>query len=144
MRHPPPSSQRPRHEGFTLIEILVVITLIGLVMAFAAGRIFGQGDEAKARLAKAQIAELGGKLDLFKLDTGRYPSTSEGLKALREKPANLGTWHGPYVQKEEHLKDPWLRDFVYASPGRQAPYDLVCLGADGKPGGEGPGRDLTN
>lgn len=141
---PPRLARRARRAGFTLIEILVVITLIGLVVAFAAGRIFGQGDEAKARLAKAQIAELGGKLDLFKLDTGRYPSTAEGLRALLEKPAGLANWHGPYVQKEEHLKDPWSRDFVYASPGRQAPYDLASLGADGKPGGEGPARDVAN
>lgn len=139
-----PQSGFTPESGFTLIEILVVITLIGLVMAFAASRILGQGDEAKARLARAQLAELGGKLDLLKLDTGRYPSTSEGLKALLQKPAGMSNWNGPYAQKEEHIKDPWLRDFVYTSPGRQAPYDLVCLGADGQPGGEGASRDLSN
>ena len=130
--------------GFTLIEILVVITIIGLVMAFAASRIFGQGDEAKSRLAKAQIAEIGGKLDLLKLDVGRYPSTSEGLKALLQNPGGMNNWTGPYVQKEEQIKDPWSRDFVYTSPGQRGDYDLVSLGADGKEGGDGPNRDVSN
>lgn len=130
--------------GFTLIEILVVITIIGLVMAFAANRIFGQGDEAKSRLSKAQIAEIGGKLDLLKLDVGRYPSTSEGLKALLQNPGGMNNWTGPYVQKEEQIKDPWSRDFVYTSPGQRGAYDLVSLGADGKEGGDGPNRDVSN
>lgn len=130
--------------GFTLIEILVVITIIGLVMAFAANRIFGQGDEAKSRLAKAQIAEIGGKLDLLRLDVGRYPSSSEGLKALLQNPGGMNNWTGPYAQKEEQIKDPWLRDFVYTSPGQRGAYDLVSLGADGKEGGDGPNRDVAN
>jgi general secretion pathway protein G len=130
--------------GFTLIEILVVITIIGLVMAFAANRIFGQGDEAKSRLAKAQIAEIGGKLDLLKLDVGRYPTSSEGLKALLQNPGGMNNWTGPYAQKEEQIKDPWLRDFVYTSPGQRGAYDLVSLGADGKEGGDGPNRDVSN
>ena len=130
--------------GFTLIEILVVITIIGLVMAFAANRIFGQGDEAKSRLAKAQIAEVGGKLDLLKLDVGRYPTSSEGLKALLQNPGGMNNWTGPYAQKEEQVKDPWSRDFVYTSPGQRGAYDLVSLGADGKEGGDGPNRDVSN
>lgn len=130
--------------GFTLIEILVVITIIGLVMAFAANRIFGQGDEAKSRLAKAQIAEIGGKLDLLKLDVGRYPTSSEGLKALLQNPGGMNNWTGPYAQKEEQIKDPWSRDFVYTSPGQRGAYDLVSLGADGKEGGDGPNRDVSN
>ncbi len=130
--------------GFTLIEILVVITIIGAVMAFAANRIFGQGDEAKSRLAKAQLSEMGGKLDLFKLDVGRYPTTSEGLKALLQNPGGMTNWNGPYVNKEEQIKDPWSRDFVYTSPGQHGAYDLVSLGADGKVGGEGPNRDVSN
>ena len=134
----------PRRSGFTLIEILIVITIIGLIMAFAASRIFGQGDEAKSRLAKAQISEIGGKLDLFKLDVGRYPSSSEGLKALLQNPGGANNWNGPYVTKEEQIKDPWNRDFTYASPGQKGPYDLISLGADGQVGGEGPNRDISN
>jgi general secretion pathway protein G len=130
--------------GFTLIEILVVITIIGLVMAFAANRIFGQGDEAKSRLAKAQIAEIGGKLDLLKLDVGRYPTSGEGLRALMQNPGGMNNWTGPYVKKEEQIKDPWSRDFVYTSPGQRGDYDLVSLGADGKEGGDGPNRDVSN
>ena len=130
--------------GFSLIEILVVITIIGAVMAFAASKIFGQGDEAKSRLAKAQIAELGGKLDLLKLDVGRYPTTSEGLKALMQNPGGMNNWTGPYVQREEQIKDPWLREFMYTSPGKNGPYDLVSLGADGQVGGEGGNRDVSN
>ena len=130
--------------GFTLIEILVVITIIGLVMAFAANRIFGQGDEAKSRLSKAQIAEIGGKLDLLKLDVGRYPTSGEGLRALMQNPGGMNNWTGPYVKKEEQIKDPWSRDFVYTSPGQRGDYDLVSLGADGKEGGDGPNRDVSN
>ena len=130
--------------GFTLIEILVVITIIGAVMAFAANKIFGQGDEAKSRLVKAQLAEIGGKLDLLKLDVGRYPTSSEGLKALLQNPSGMTNWNGPYVRNEEQIKDPWSRDYVYTSPGQRGAYDLVSLGADGQAGGEGPNRDVTN
>ena len=130
--------------GFTLIEMLVVITIIGLIVAYAATKIFEKGDEAKSRLAKVQIAEIGGQLDLMKLDVGRYPTTSEGLKALLQNPGGMNNWTGPYVKKEEQIKDPWSRDFVYTSPGQRGAYDLVSLGADGKEGGDGPNRDVSN
>jgi len=135
---------RTGHErGFTLIEILVVITIIGLILGFAATRVFEQGDVAKARLVKSQFADLGGKLDLYKLDVGKYPTSSEGLKALVANPGNVNNWNGPYV-KEEQLKDPWNNDFVYASPGQKGAYDIKSLGADGRDGGDGPNRDITN
>lgn len=143
MQRPTTARAAARHSGFTLIEILVVITIIGLILGFAATRIFGQGDEAKARLVKSQIAELGGKLDLYKLDVGKYPTGSEGLKALVSNPGNVSNWSGPYA-REEQIKDAWNNDFIYASPGQKGPYDIKSLGADGKDGGEGPNRDITN
>ena len=137
-------SNSPKLSGFTLIEILIVITIIGVIVAYAANKIFGQAEEAKARFAKTQIAEIGGKLDLLKLDVGRYPTTSEGLKALLQNPSGMTNWNGPYVKSEEQIKDPWSRDYVYTSPGQRGAYDLVSLGDDGKVGGEGPNRDVSN
>lgn len=139
------SLSHPRHasRGFTLVEMIAVIIIIGLVAAFVGPRIFGQGDEARSRLSKAQISDLGGKLELYKLDVGRYPNSSEGLRALTANPGGASNWSGPYA-KEEQIKDPWGNDFVYVSPGQKGPYDIKCLGADGKEGGEGPNRDVTN
>jgi len=132
-----------RENGFTLIEILVVITIIGVILGFAATQIFGQSDEARARLIPSYMAVIGGKLDLYKLDVGKYPTSSEGLKALIQNPGSVSNWNGPYLQ-EKQLKDPWNNDFLYASPGQKGPYELKSLGADGKDGGEGPNRDVTN
>lgn len=132
-----------RAAGFTLIEILVVITIIGVILGFAATQIFGQSDEARARLIPSYMAVIGGKLDLYKLDVGKYPTSSEGLKALIQNPGGVSNWNGPYLQ-EKQLKDPWNNEFLYSSPGQKGPYELKSLGADGKDGGEGPNRDVTN
>jgi general secretion pathway protein G len=129
--------------GFTLIEMIAVIIIIGLIAAFVAPKVIGQGDNARAKLATAAIADLGGKLELFKLEVGRYPNTSEGLKALVSNPGSLSNWGGPYA-KDSEIKDPWGNDFAYTSPGQKGPYEIKSLGADGKEGGEGPNRDVTN
>jgi len=132
-----------RERGFTLMEMIAVIIVIGLVAAFVAPRIIGQSDVARARLAVTGISDLGGKLELFKLDAGRYPNTSEGLKALVTNPGSTTNWNGPYAN-EAQIKDPWGNPYTYTSPGQKGPYEIKSLGADGKEGGEGPDKDITN
>lgn len=131
--------QPARSQGFSLIEIIVVITIIGLIVGWAATAIFGKQDQAQGRIAKSKIVALGGVLDLYKLDTGKYPSSSDGLKALLTAPSGATGWNGPYVKNADELKDPWKNDLIYRSPGSDnRPYEIVSLGADGQEGGEGP------
>ena len=130
--------QPARSQGFSLIEIIVVITIIGLIVGWAATAIFGKQDQAQGRIAKSKIVALGGVLDLYKLDTGKYPSSSDGLKALLIAPSGTTGWNGPYVKNADELKDPWKNDLIYRSPGTDnRPYEIVSLGADGQEGGEG-------
>ncbi len=134
-----------KSKGFTIIEILIVATIIALIVGFAANRIFGGGDRAKASLAKTRISELGGALDLYKLDLGKYPTTQEGLKALIQNPSGAAKWNGPYARNEESIKDPWNNDLVYRSPGEaNRGYEMISLGADGKDGGEGTAKDIKS
>lgn len=134
-----------RHAGFSLIEIIIVITLIGLIVGWAATQLFGKQDQALWRAAKAQLTQLGGELDRYKLDTGRYPTTQEGLQALVKQPGGAVNWIGPYT-KAENIKDSWRNDIVYRSPGSDnRPYELMSYGADGKEGGEGvPNKDIKS
>ncbi|NIO07191.1 MAG: type II secretion system major pseudopilin GspG [Deltaproteobacteria bacterium] len=129
--------------GFTLIELLVVMVIIGLLAALVAPRFVRQEEKAKIKAAKAQIELLGTALDTLRLDAGRYPTTQEGLDALRRKPGGLAGWDGPYLKKEIPL-DPWRKPYVYRSPGQNGPYDLISYGADGTPGGEGDNQDITS
>jgi general secretion pathway protein G len=131
--------------GFSLIEIIIVITIIGLIVGWVATNIFGKQDQAQWRVAKSQITQLGATLDQYKLDTGRYPNTQEGLKALIQAPGGVANWIGPYG-KAEALKDPWKNDLVYRSPGSDnRPYEIISLGADGREGGEGvPNKDIKS
>ena len=128
--------------GFTLIEIIVVIVILGGLAAFLIPKVVGQGDEAKSRLAKTVMQEISGKMELFKLDIGRYPNANEGIKALVANPGGLNNWNGPYL-REEQSKDPWNNDFIFTVPGKNGPFEIKSLGADGKEGGEGPNRDVT-
>ena len=129
--------------GFTLVELLVVMVIIGMLAALVAPRFIRQEEKAKVKTAQAQIELLGTALDTFRLDTGRYPNTQEGLEALRGRPGGLKRWDGPYIKKSVP-SDPWGRSYSYRSPGQNGPYDLVSYGADGAPGGEGDNRDLTS
>ncbi|MGH7770777.1 MAG: type II secretion system major pseudopilin GspG [Candidatus Binatia bacterium] len=129
--------------GFTLVELLVVMVIIGLLAALVVPPFVRQEEKAKVKTAKAQIELLGTALDTFRLDVGRYPTTQEGLEALRRKAGSLERWDGPYLKKEVPL-DPWGKSYVYRSPGEHGPYDLLSYGADGAPGGEGDNRDLTS
>jgi len=129
--------------GFTLVELLVVMVIIGLLAALVAPRFVRQEEKARVRAAKAQVELLGTALDTFRLDVGRYPTSQEGLEALRRRPGGVQRWDGPYLKKEVPL-DPWGRPYVYESPGRHGPYDLYSYGADGVTGGDGDNRDVTN
>ena len=134
----------PRPRGMTLIEILVVLVLIGIVMGVVAGNLIGRGEEAKRKAAKIEIEHVGQTLDLYKLEVGRYPTTQEGLQALITAPAGVNNWNGPYWKKSTLPKDPWGNEYKYASPGQHGTYDIYSYGADGKEGGEGPNKDITN
>jgi len=129
--------------GFTLVELLVVMVIIGMLAALVAPRFIRQEEKAKVKAAKAQIELLGTALDTYRLDTGRYPSTQEGLEALRQKPGGLERWDGPYLKKAVPL-DPWGKPYIYQSPGQNGPYDLVSYGADGVPGGERDNGDVSS
>jgi len=130
--------------GMTLIEILVVLVLIGIVMGILGGNFIGRGEKAKADAARIEIGQIGQALDLYKLETGRYPSSSEGLQALIAQPAGATNWNGPYWKKSTVPKDPWGNEYKYASPAQNAPYEISSLGADGKEGGEGPNKDISS
>jgi general secretion pathway protein G len=135
---------RNARAGFTLIEIMVVMMIIGLLMALVGPRFIRQGEKAQVQAARIQIEQLGMALDTFRLDVGRYPSTQEGLAALRQRPFGVDRWDGPYLKKDVP-KDPWDHPYLYRSPGDAGrPYDLVSLGADGSPSGEGDNRDIAS
>ena len=139
---PPPN--RRREHGFTLIEILVVITIIGLIMALVGPRVLNYLTEAKAKAAKIQIESFSSALDLFYLDSGRYPTGSEGLTALVQRPGNVTGWNGPYLKGGAVPKDPWGNAYVFRSPGQHGTYDIVSYGADGQEGGTGTASDITS
>ncbi|MEW6299499.1 MAG: type II secretion system major pseudopilin GspG [Thermodesulfobacteriota bacterium] len=129
--------------GFTLIELLVVMVIIGLLASLVAPRFIRQEEKAKVKAAKAQIEMLGTALDTFRLDVGRYPTTQEGLEALRQRPSGVERWDGPYLKKEVP-RDPWGNPYVYRSPGEQEPYELFSYGADGVAGGGEDGTDIKS
>lgn len=131
-------------EGFTLLELLVVLVILGLLAAFAVPQVLNYLGGAKSDAASIQIDNLGTALDLYRLDNGRYPSGDEGLQALVEKPGDAERWNGPYVKKRESLLDPWGEPYRYRFPGEHGAYDLYSLGADKTEGGDGEDRDLTS
>lgn len=139
-----PTTPRRNARGFTLIEIMVVMTIIGLLMALVAPRFMRSVGRAERGSARAQIELLGTALDTFRLDVGRYPGTQEGLAALNQRPFGVDRWDGPYLKKGIPV-DPWGHAYNYRSPGEGGrPYDLFSYGADGAPGGDGDGKDITS
>ncbi len=136
--------RRPGSPGFTLIEILVVITIIGLIMALVGPRVLNYLSESKVKAAKIQIESFQSALDLFYLDTGRYPSTSEGLAALVQTTGAIQSWNGPYLKGGNIPADPWGHSYVYRAPGEHGPFDIVSLGSDGQQGGGGNAADITS
>jgi general secretion pathway protein G len=134
---------RRKDRGFTLIEILIVVIIIGLLASLVGPKLFSKLSGAKQKSAKAQIELFGTALDALRLDVGRYPTTEEGLKSLREKPSGMEGWQGPYLPKEIP-SDSWGKPYVYKCPGEHGEYDLVSFGLDGVEGGEGENQDIVS
>jgi len=136
-------ARRRGQRGFTLVEMLVVITIIGLIMSLVGPRVLNYLGESKVKAARIQIQSFSSALDLFFLDAGRYPSTSEGLVALVKPAAGLTAWNGPYLKGGAVPNDPWGKAYIYRSPGERAPYEIVSYGADGQEGGTGTAADIS-
>ena len=133
-----------RRAGVTLIEMLVVVTIIALFAALVAPRMLRKSDTARVTLAHAQINSFMTALGSYKLDTGLFPTTEEGLQALRTQPANLAQWQGPYLPQEIPV-DPWGHPYTYKFPGEHGDEpDIICYGADGQAGGEGLNADIVS
>ena len=140
----PNRARRARERGMTLIEILVVLVLLAVIMSVVAGNYLGRGEKAKADAAKIEIGQISQTLDLYKLEVGRYPTTSEGLQALVSAPSGVNNWNGPYWKKQSVPKDPWGNEYKYTAPAASAPYEILSYGADGKEGGDGPNKDISS
>ena len=135
---------RSNERGFTLVEMLVVITIIGLIMGLIGPRVLNYLSEAKVKAAKIQMQSFASALDLFNLDVGRYPSTAEGLTALVRPTAALAAWNGPYLKGNVVPNDPWNNPYVYRAPAEHGAYDIVSLGSDGQEGGTGTAADIES
>jgi general secretion pathway protein G len=131
------------HSGFTLIELLVVVAILGLLVAYVGPRFFSHVGKSEVQAAKSQINALEKALDQFRLDTGHYPVTEQGLAALNAQPSGETRWQGPYLKKAVP-NDPWNNPYQYLSPGEHGEFDLYSWGKDGKPGGTGEAADIGN
>jgi general secretion pathway protein G len=130
-------------QGFTLVEMLVVITIIGLIMGLIGPRVLNYLSESKVKAARIQLQSFASALDLFYLDAGRFPSSSEGLTALVRQTPGVAAWNGPYLKGGNVPKDPWNNGYVYRSPGEHGPYDIMSYGSDGQEGGSGVAADIS-
>ncbi len=138
------SQKRKESNGFTLIELLVVMVIIGLLAAFVVPKFIGRIGESKQVTTKAQIELLSTALEIYKLDTGKYPAQGEGLKALISKSGEVNNWKGPYLRKNIIPKDPWGAEYVYKHPGEHGDYDILSYGADGNEGGTDEDADVVS
>jgi general secretion pathway protein G len=136
--------ERDGEGGFTLVELLVVLVILSLIMGLVGPRVLSYLTDARVRSARLQIDSLAAALDLFYLDTGRYPSEQEGLKALIARVPSVDNWNGPYLQQSELPQDPWGNPYEYHVPGEKKPYDIVSLGSDGRQGGTDDAGDIVN
>jgi general secretion pathway protein G len=130
--------------GFTLIEMLVVLVIIGLVMGLVGPQVLNYLSDARVKAAKLQIEAFGSALDLYYLDVGRYPTANDGLNALVRRPGGVEVWNGPYLKGGSVPLDPWGHSYVYRSPAERAPYEIISLGSDGHEGGTGSGADIRS
>lgn len=131
------------HTGFTLIELLVVLVILGMLAGLVGPRVMKYASSSKIDIARVQLEDLAAGLDLFKLDVGRYPSSSEGLQVLIESADNIAQWDGPYLRKNKLPKDPWGRDYIYSYPGEKNEYELLTYGLDGILGGDAENKDIN-
>jgi general secretion pathway protein G len=136
--------RRGGEAGFTLVEILVVITIIGLIMGLVGPRVLNYLGEAKTKASKIQIDSFASALDLYFLDIGRYPNTNEGLGALAQRPGNIAGWNGPYLKGGAVPADPWGNAYLYRSPSEHGPYEIMSHGSDGQEGGTGTAADIAS
>jgi general secretion pathway protein G len=127
--------RRAQRSGFTLVEMLVVLAILGLVVGLVGPRVLNYLSDSKVKAAQIQMENLASALDLYYLDNGRYPSTDEGLGALVQRPASAADWNGPYLKTSGVPKDPWGHEYLYRTPGQNAPYDVGSLGPEGREGG---------
>ena len=134
---------RQAEHGFTLVEMLVVITIMGLLMGLIGPRVLNYLSESKVKAAKIQLQSFATALDLFNLDAGRYPSTAEGLAALVRRAPGVSAWNGPYLRGGAVPNDPWNNPYVYRAPGERGAYDIVSYGSDGQAGGSGTAADVS-
>lgn len=134
---------RRAQRGFTLLELLVVLVVLGLLAGIVAPKYFAQLGRSEVKVARAQIEGLAKALDLYRLEVGHYPSTEQGLQALVSAPSDESRWTGPYLQKSLP-QDPWGRAYSYRYPGEHGEYDLLSMGKDGQPGGEGENAEVTS
>lgn len=136
--------RRRKRGGFTLVELLVVLAILGAIAAIVTPQVFKYLGKARSDAAGVAIERLAGVLDLYRIELGDYPDDSSGLDALLEAPPGAEQWNGPYVSKAEQLKDPWGRRYRYRFPGEHGEYDLYTLGKDDQEGGKGEDRDITS
>ena len=134
---------RQGEHGFTLVEMLVVITIIGLIMGLIGPRVLNYLSESKVKAAKIQMQSFASALDLFNLDAGRYPSTAEGLAALVRRTPGVAAWNGPYLRGGSLPNDPWNNPYLYRAPGEHGAYDIMSYGSDGQEGGSGAAADIS-
>jgi len=130
--------------GFTLIELLVVLVILGLLAGLVGPRVMKYLGSANTDTARVQLEQLGSALEMYRIDVGRYPSSSEGLRALVQAPSGGGRWNGPYLRKDVVPKDPWGNDYQYRYPGEHGDFDLYTHGADNAPGGDGENQDILS
>jgi len=135
--------RRGQSGGFSLIELLIVMIIIGLLASLVGPRLFQHVGSSKQKTARAQIELLGTALDAYRLDVGKYPTSEQGLGALRGKPSGEDNWNGPYLPRDVP-QDPWGNDYIYKNPGDHGDYDLSSLGADASSGGEGEDADVRS
>lgn len=144
MRQPRPIVPPAGQAGYSLLELLVVLAILALIIGIAAPRVMGYFAASKGKAAKIQIQNIVTTLDLYKMDNNAYPSETQGLKALVEKPDAATNWNGPYLTRADGIVDPWGRPYIYKVPGVHGAVDVSSLGADGKEGGTGEDQDISS